>query len=235
MEHTCVNFPVSNRRACLASGRQKTTPTEILIASLLVLTLRVDYFTNAATLDPSPNLNPKPNPNPKQNPNSSTGSSNPNSSATSTSTNAFSPNSQLKKLTIGYLPIDKTYDGYHLVERQYRVISGALTYAIDVINQQRLIPGYEVGFVWNDTHGTIPGGLQAITDQWREGVDMFLGPEETCNYEGRVAAAWNLPMLSFVSRGCRFSSCWCRRGEGRRLVFCLQCVCACVCVSSVWA
>ncbi|KAL8591931.1 hypothetical protein ACOMHN_039984 [Nucella lapillus] len=105
----------------------------------------------------------------------------------------------LQPLTIGYLPIDITYpaQGYQVVKRQYRVISGALTYAIEMINKQGVIPGYRVGFVWNDTHGTISGGLQAITDQWRRGVDMFLGPEETCNYEGRLAAAWNLPMLSF--------------------------------------
>ncbi|XP_076454270.1 guanylate cyclase 32E-like [Babylonia areolata] len=109
------------------------------------------------------------------------------------------PRPDLLPLTIGYLPIDKTYPshGYQVVERQYRVISGALTYAMEVLNRERVIPGYRVGFVWNDTHGTIPGGLQAITDQWRRGVDMFLGPEETCNYEGRLAAAWNLPMLSF--------------------------------------
>lgn len=109
--------------------------------------------------------------------------------------------SPARKLLIGYLPIDKTHDLNVLVERQYRVISGALTYAIETIKHDKVLPtGYSLDFVWNDTHGTISGGLSALTDQWRQGVDVFLGPEETCNYEGRVAAAWNLPMLSFVSR-----------------------------------
>lgn len=104
-----------------------------------------------------------------------------------------------KTLTIGYLPIDKTPEGDRLVERQYRVISGALTLAIQTVNDLKVIPGYRLNFIWNDTFGTINGGLKAISDQWQRGVDVFLGPEETCNYEGRVAAAWNLPMLSYVS------------------------------------
>ena len=204
MEHSCLTLPLSNRRALFSSSR-KTLTAEILTASLLLLTLRVGNFTLAATFDQNLNLNSKPNSisgvhsNPSVMPTTTTTTTTTTKTTTTITTNSSSLSSQLKKLTIGYLPIDKTFHGYQLVERQYRVISGALTYAIDVINKKRLIPGYEVGFVWNDTHGTISGGLQAITDQWRMGVDMFLGPEETCNYEGRVAAAWNLPMLSFVS------------------------------------
>ncbi|XP_070186172.1 guanylate cyclase 32E-like [Littorina saxatilis] len=122
----------------------------------------------------------------------------PSSSSISPSSSASSPSSsKLKKLVIGYLPIEDTCFDTILVLRQFRVISGALTYAIEDINKNRVIPGYELHFVWNDTHGSIAGNLRVITDMWRRGVDVFLGPEETCNHEGRVAAAWNLPMLSY--------------------------------------
>ncbi|PVD38417.1 hypothetical protein C0Q70_01032 [Pomacea canaliculata] len=81
--------------------------------------------------------------------------------------------SPARKLLIGYLPIDKTHDVNVLVERQYRVISGALTYAIETIKHDKVLPtGYSLDFVWNDTHGTISGGLSALTDQWRQGVDI---------------------------------------------------------------
>lgn len=33
-----------------------------------------------------------------------------------------------------------------------------------------------------------------------EGVLAFIGPDETCKNEAFVAAAWNIPMISFVSK-----------------------------------
>ena len=39
-----------------------------------------------------------------------------------------------------------------------------------------------------------------LTDQWKRGAVAFFGPEENeCNVEARVAAAWNLPMIGYVS------------------------------------
>lgn len=34
----------------------------------------------------------------------------------------------------------------------------------------------------------------------KEGVIAFIGPDESCLYEALVASAWNLPMISYVSR-----------------------------------
>jgi len=31
------------------------------------------------------------------------------------------------------------------------------------------------------------------------GAVVFIGPEDTCATEARLAAAWNLPMIAFVS------------------------------------
>lgn len=34
----------------------------------------------------------------------------------------------------------------------------------------------------------------------KEDVIAFIGPDESCLYESLVASAWDLPMISYVSR-----------------------------------
>ena len=52
--------------------------------------------------------------------------------------------------------------------------------------------------------------LRAMTKLYAEGTIAFIGPEDTCETEARLAAAWNLPMIAFVSwhdnpvTNCRF-------------------------------
>ena len=184
----------------LKPNRNRSGSITVVAASFLVLFIHVskvapsDTTTSTTTTAATPTAT-----------NSTTTDNDSNNSSDSGNSTGTPPTKpRLKELTIGYLPIDKPINGYQLVTRQYRVISGALTYAIEVVNNQSIIPGHRLGFVWNDTHGSVAGGVRAVADQWRRGVDMFLGPEETCDYEGRLAAAWNLPMLSYVSR----CECW---------------------------
>jgi len=42
--------------------------------------------------------------------------------------------------------------------------------------------------------------LRAMTQLYDQGAVAFIGPEDTCATEARLAAAWNLPMIAFVSR-----------------------------------
>ena len=118
MEHSCLTLPLSNRRALFPSSR-KTLTAEILTASLLLLTLRVGNFTLAATFDQNLNSNSKPNSgvhsNPSIMPTTTTTTTTTIRTTTTTTTNSSSLSPQLKKLTIGYLPIDKTFHGYQLV------------------------------------------------------------------------------------------------------------------------
>jgi len=41
--------------------------------------------------------------------------------------------------------------------------------------------------------------LRAMTKLYADGTVAFIGPEDTCATEARLAAAWNLPMIAFVS------------------------------------
>lgn len=40
--------------------------------------------------------------------------------------------------------------------------------------------------------------LKSIVDMHQRGVDVFLGPENSCIYSAKLAAALNKPMIGFV-------------------------------------
>ena len=116
--------------------------------------------------------------------------------------------------TVGYLTADRTETFVH--KKQGRIISGAMTLAIKRINADpQLLRGHRLHFVWADTRADTLTSTNELTKQWRDGAIAFFGPEDSCDVEARVAAAWNLPMLSYVSvlrdassrLLCRYVSC----------------------------
>lgn len=42
--------------------------------------------------------------------------------------------------------------------------------------------------------------VRKMTEMRDFGVASFIGPDKTCTPEALVAAAWNLPMISYVSK-----------------------------------
>lgn len=83
-------------------------------------------------------------------------------------------------------------------EKQARVISGALTYAVEQINNDTtLLPNHTLAFNWSDTKASELVGLNKMCHLWSEGVYAFLGPEIYCGVAARLSAAWNIPMISY--------------------------------------
>ncbi|KAJ8318359.1 hypothetical protein KUTeg_003450 [Tegillarca granosa] len=102
----------------------------------------------------------------------------------------------LQNITIGYLTVDKT-DTF-VRDRQGRVISGAISYAVEKINENPdILPDYHINIIWNDTKASTLVGIQCLTEQWKLGAVAFFGFEDSCSVEARVAAAWNLPLISY--------------------------------------
>ena len=98
-------------------------------------------------------------------------------------------------LTLGYLPALKG-DAQYL---QGFVISGAISYAIDQINNDSyLLPNHHLNLIWADTHADSFHGTRELTQLWKDGAVAFFGPEDECEKEAFVAAAWDLPMISYV-------------------------------------
>ncbi|XP_050390613.1 receptor-type guanylate cyclase Gyc76C [Patella vulgata] len=107
-----------------------------------------------------------------------------------------SSSSGVQNITLGYLTVDKAKG---LVRgKQGRVISGAITYAVDEINSNlSLLPDININFIWNNTWDDTLISTARLTEQWSKGAVAFFGPEDSCTVEARVAAAWNLPMIAY--------------------------------------
>lgn len=59
--------------------------------------------------------------------------------------------------------------------------------------------GYHVDYMTVDNKADTSASLRGLTDLYFNGTIAFIGPEDTCAIEARLAAAWNLPMIAFVS------------------------------------
>lgn len=109
-------------------------------------------------------------------------------------------------LTLGYLTAIQ--GSSNAAFRQGLVISGAISYAIDQINNNTdLLPYHHLNFIWNDTEADSSKGTRALTNLWKQGAVAFFGPEDTCEKEAFIAAAWNLPMISYVSDSANSQNC----------------------------
>ena len=102
-----------------------------------------------------------------------------------------------EEFTVGYLT---NIHGRENPHRQGLVISGAISYALDVVNNNSsLLKGHKLRMIYNDTEGDTLIGTNVTIQQWRRGAIAFFGPEDSCEVEATVAASLNLPMISYVS------------------------------------
>lgn len=112
---------------------------------------------------------------------------------------AFPTTVSSDNFTISYLATFRPVWGQRGM--QGRVISGAVTYAVHKINADpTILAGHQLDFVYADTRSDVLVGLAKMSDHWREGCAAFFGPEDSCEVEGKLASAWNLPMFAYVSR-----------------------------------
>ena len=79
--------------------------------------------------------------------------------------------------------------------------AGAFLVAVDTINNSSMGFSFNLSIDWNDTRCSELVGIEAMSQQWTRHVDAFIGPgnESFCATSARVAAAWNIPMFSYVS------------------------------------
>lgn len=94
------------------------------------------------------------------------------------------------ELLVGFLPNSgmKSRNRYHL---------GAFMLAMEELNQT-LAP-LSLHYTMYDNQGSEQVSMRAMTKMKADGAVAFIGPEDTCATEGRLASAWNLPMITFVS------------------------------------
>lgn len=107
-------------------------------------------------------------------------------------------------IRIGYLT---NLHGRKSITRQGIVISGAIKFATEKINNNSsLLNGAKLDFIYNDTNGEILQSTKAMLYQWSEGAIAFIGPEDSCEVEATIAAALNLPMISYKCANTKVSA-----------------------------
>ncbi len=98
---------------------------------------------------------------------------------------------------IGFLPALGGHKG-HESRSKYHV--GAFIVALNHVNEKTLGPlGHQLNYTFMDNWADTLVSIRAMTEMYNDGVIAFIGPEDTCVTEARIAAAWNLPMIDFVS------------------------------------
>ncbi|XP_035826750.1 guanylate cyclase 32E [Aplysia californica] len=132
---------------------------------------------------------------------SPTSSSSSSSSLSSSSTNMTVSNGNqtddTTHLLLGYIAT-MTIPGGNTELGEGRKISGAMTHAINMVNNNsEVLPGVELSYLLGDNKGQDLESLRVMTEQWKEGAIAFFGPENHCEMESRVAAAWKYPILAF--------------------------------------
>ncbi|KAI1290380.1 Guanylate cyclase 32E [Halotydeus destructor] len=107
-------------------------------------------------------------------------------------------------IKIGYLT---AVSGKRNPKRQGLVISGAISYAVEQINSQNssLLGNRKLQLVYNDTQGETLTSTKAMLDQWRQGVQAWFGPEDSCIVEATIAASLNLPLITYKCADSRVS------------------------------
>ncbi|KAL3273764.1 hypothetical protein HHI36_015191 [Cryptolaemus montrouzieri] len=92
-----------------------------------------------------------------------------------------------------------------------QVVLGALPLAVEAVNEDAtLLPGIRLNFVAGDIGTNSPSSglarsksslaaqaIKFMTKMRDSGAVAFIGPDEMCFSEALVAAAWNLPMISY--------------------------------------
>ncbi|GBN73450.1 hypothetical protein AVEN_60934-1 [Araneus ventricosus] len=112
--------------------------------------------------------------------------------------------------TVGYLTGSERRPGNEDYHRPGLSISGAITLAVDEINHLHpLVDGHKLNFTIAETYGDEEESILQVALLWTQNIAGYIGPQETCVHEAKMASGFNLPMISYVSR-IRFSFPWCR-------------------------
>ncbi|XP_053684582.1 receptor-type guanylate cyclase Gyc76C [Sabethes cyaneus] len=100
--------------------------------------------------------------------------------------------------TVGYITGSLRRSGDQEYARPGLQISGAITLAMEEVNELFFNRhGHTLRFEVAETYGEEVTSIRETADLWTKDVIGYIGPQETCVHEGRMAAAFNLPMISY--------------------------------------
>ncbi|KAF7269656.1 hypothetical protein GWI33_017336 [Rhynchophorus ferrugineus] len=100
--------------------------------------------------------------------------------------------------TMGYLTGSQRRPGDREYSRPGLTISGAISLAVEEVNRGVFgRRGHRLNFIVAETYGEEIISVQKTADLWTRNVSAYIGPQETCEHEAFMAAAFNVPMISY--------------------------------------
>ena len=100
--------------------------------------------------------------------------------------------SNQSRYTVGFLP------ALHGVGQPKHYV-GAFLYALQTVNNEWQGDDRCLLYMYSDTGGDTQKTIGAMTQQLYNGCIAFIGVENNCALEATIAAAWQLPLISYVS------------------------------------
>ncbi|XP_076366170.1 guanylate cyclase 32E-like [Tachypleus tridentatus] len=100
--------------------------------------------------------------------------------------------------TMGYLTGSKRRPGNKDYPRYGLTISGAISLAVDEVNRDHpLRDNHTLEILVAETYGEETESILQTAKLWTQNVSVYIGPQETCVHEARMAASFDLPMISY--------------------------------------
>jgi hypothetical protein len=65
---------------------------------------------------------------------------------------------------------------------------------------------FNFSYTLAETYGEEGQSILNTAELWTQNISVFIGPQETCNHEAKMAAAFNLPMISHFCSDARTSN-----------------------------
>ncbi|XP_046437666.1 guanylate cyclase 32E-like isoform X2 [Daphnia pulex] len=105
------------------------------------------------------------------------------------------------KFTLGYITGSTRRQWDKEYSRPGLSISGAISLAIEDVTRHRILPGdHTLDMVVAETYGEEEESLLQTAKLWTLNVSAYIGPQESCVHEARMAAAFRLPMISYIAQ-----------------------------------
>ena len=69
----------------------------------------------------------------------------------------------------------------------------------EVNDEPKILPNHRLDFLIAETYGEEVESIRQTVLLMKRNISAYIGPQETCMHEARLAAAFNIPMVSYVS------------------------------------
>ncbi|XP_064104241.1 receptor-type guanylate cyclase Gyc76C-like [Macrobrachium nipponense] len=113
---------------------------------------------------------------------------------------APSASAPARHFNLGYLTGSERLPEDQEYKRPGLIVSGAITLAVEEVNTNYpLVNGHRLNFTVAETYGQEEMSILKTAKLWISNISAYIGPQETCVHEARMAAAFNLPMISYYS------------------------------------